>query len=251
MDAFFHTMSAGSSVYIARLLLNKDEMRARDIDPPYLQHLLESRLGFRAHVIGSETTVSSGCCDGYHHIHDMANKIGDGDSSGAEALLVRKVTVMLLDQIVVGGHHGITDAYEREVQTWNEERECNETVHVIDAMGSSMLETASLLPVIDATTTTCNDPHEVARCLGIEAAMATIHGEIDAVMSFDSSKVEKRHVQLVADEMTHRGYIKPMSRHGMNRPGSTCGALVQARLKKRPMCWSRLLHSEKPTSRKA
>ena len=53
-------------------------------------------------------------------------------------------------------------------------------------------QSAPLLPVVDAARCTCNDPHEVALCLGIEAAMATIGHEVDAVISADSSKVERR-----------------------------------------------------------
>lgn len=228
MDAYFHTPRPDASAYVARLVLDKDEMRSRDLTPPYLQHLLDDRLNFQAHIISSEVNSLEWVLRmRYHHVSDMVKMIGTEASGDVEESLVRRVTNMLLDQITVSGHAGISGAYERELQAWNDAKECNETVYVVDVMGS-VLGHASLFPVVDATRSTSTDPHEVARCLGIEAAMATIHHETDAVLSYDSSKVEKRHVQLVADAMTHRGFIVPMSRHGMNRPGNSCGALVQA-----------------------
>ena len=230
MDAHFCSPPPGASEYVARCALRKDDMRARDLTPPHLHHLLSSRLGCQAHVVSSEANSLEWVIRlRFHHVASMARVASSSSSSsdGLEASLVRRVTTMLLDQVVVGGIEGVTGAQEREVSAWNAEEERDEPVHVVDVMGSA-LAVACLLPVVDAHRSTSTDPHEVARCLGIEAAMATIHHEIDSVISFDSSKVEKRHVQLVADAMTHRGAIIPMSRHGLNRPGNTSGALVQA-----------------------
>ena len=115
-------------------------------------------------------------------------------------------------------------AHEREVEV-ELELERNETRHVVDALGQGVLASAPLWPV-DALRSTSNDPNEMARRLGIEAAAAAIHHEVDGDL-LRPSKVENRHA-LVADAMTHCGFIVPMSRHGMNRPGNESGALVQA-----------------------
>lgn len=229
MDAYFRDeASPRGSALVVRLVLSKDEMRARSLTPPFLQHLLWARIGIQAHIMCSEVNSLSWVVRiRFAHVDEMMRMAGDTADSGMEVSLVRRVTNMLLDQLLVGGHQGVSSAHAREMQSWNAELERSETVYVVDAMGS-ILRTASLFPVVDAGRCTSNDPHEMAACLGIEAATATIHHEIETVISFDSTKVEKRHMQLVADSMTYRGVIIPMSRHGMNRPGNACGALVQA-----------------------
>ena len=222
--------AAASSRYVARLALNRDEMRARDLSPPYLQHLIEDRLGFRAHVVSSETSSLDWCLRlRYHDLRNMLRVVRIEEASDVEVSLVRRITTLLLDQIVVGGHVGVSGAYAREVETWNPATERNETVHVVDALGS-VLNSAPLFPAVDAGRSTCNDPHAMCRCLGLEAAVSTIHHEVDAVLcDGGAAKVDRRHVMLVADAMTHRhGVIVPMSRHGLNRADNANGALVRA-----------------------
>ncbi len=231
VDAYFERQRTGASQYVVRLALDKDTMRTRDITPPYLHHLIEQRLGVAAHVVSSETN----CLDWvlrlrYHDVSDMMARLhGDagGDAADVESTLVLRITTTLLDQIVVGGHVGVTEAYEREVECWNANKACNETVYVVAVMGN-VLNSAALFPVVDAHRSYSNDPHEVAACLGIEATMATIHHECDAVISFDSTKVDARHIALLADAMTYRGKITAMSRHGINRPDSTASATTRA-----------------------
>jgi DNA-directed RNA polymerase II subunit RPB1 len=73
------------------------------------------------------------------------------------------------------------------------------------------------IPEVDHTRTICNDPMEVRLVLGVEAARATLIRELEAVLSFDSNYVNKRHAILLADIMTHGGELMSITRHGLNR----------------------------------
>ena len=72
-----------------------------------------------------------------------------------------------------------------------------------------------------------NNIHEVCRLLGIEAANRLIFSELRQVLSIDGTFVHDRHFQMIADIMTTRGYIVPLSRHGLNKNMST-GILARA-----------------------
>ena len=62
-----------------------------------------------------------------------------------------------------------------------------------------------------------NDPMDVLKTYGIEAARAVLLRELDAVMSFDGSYVNPRHLKLLVDWMTYGGEITPANRHGVRR----------------------------------
>ena len=231
IDAFFREPDPEASRFVARLALRKDSMRERDLTPPYLHHLIEQRYGVNVHIVSSEVNSLDWVLRlRYRDVAKMIRVVDGGagaSTADLESTLVMRITNLLLEQIVVGGHVGVAQAHEREVEVWNEAREANETVHVVDAMGN-ILNSAALFPVVDAHRSYTNDPHEALACLGIEAAMATIHHEADAVISYDSTKVDKRHIAMIADAMTSRGKIVPMSRHGLNRAENGAGVLVRA-----------------------
>ncbi|MGC8652271.1 MAG: DNA-directed RNA polymerase subunit A'' [Candidatus Micrarchaeia archaeon] len=61
----------------------------------------------------------------------------------------------------------------------------------------------------------CNDPFEVARAYGIEAARNVIANEMITTINEEGLTVGFRHVALVADMMTLTGAIKSIGRHGV------------------------------------
>jgi DNA-directed RNA polymerase beta' subunit len=64
---------------------------------------------------------------------------------------------------------------------------------------------------------TSNDPNDVLRTLGIEAAREVLFRELHAVMTFDGSYVNERHLKLMVDWMTQQGTLTPANRHGVRR----------------------------------
>ncbi|XP_061721966.1 DNA-directed RNA polymerase III subunit RPC1 [Cydia pomonella] len=70
---------------------------------------------------------------------------------------------------------------------------------------------------IDGRKTTSNNILEVYHTLGIEAAKSTIISEIQAVMAGHGMSVDRRHVELLAGQMTARGEVLGITRYGLAR----------------------------------
>ncbi len=77
----------------------------------------------------------------------------------------------------------------------------------------SNLEEVLIQEHIDTTRTISNDVIEVCEIFGIEAARNIIYREFARLIP----TVNYRHVGLLADFMTNKGYIMPIDRHGINR----------------------------------
>ena len=77
----------------------------------------------------------------------------------------------------------------------------------------SNLEELLIQEHVDTVRTISNDVHEVYEIFGIEAARNVIHREFAKLLE----SVNYRHIGLLADFMTNKGYIMPIDRHGINR----------------------------------
>ncbi|QFZ27321.1 putative DNA-directed RNA polymerase III subunit [Clavispora lusitaniae] len=70
---------------------------------------------------------------------------------------------------------------------------------------------------IVGTKTSTNHVLEVYEVLGIEAARASIIGEIDYTMSKHGMSVDPRHIQLLGDVMTYKGEVLGITRFGLSK----------------------------------
>ncbi|XYA00990.1 DNA-directed RNA polymerase III subunit [Meyerozyma guilliermondii] len=70
---------------------------------------------------------------------------------------------------------------------------------------------------IIGTKTTTNHVLEVFEVLGIEAARASIIGEIDYTMSKHGMSVDPRHIQLLGDVMSYKGEVLGITRFGLSK----------------------------------
>ena len=79
---------------------------------------------------------------------------------------------------------------------------------------------------VDPTRVYTNNVHEVAQVLGIEAARATLVRELMSTLDEQGLEVDVRHIFLVADLMTSKGYIQQIGRHGI--AGTKSSVLARA-----------------------
>lgn len=96
--------------------------------------------------------------------------------------------------------------------------------HTLETSGSAFKAVLGIEGV-DASRTYTNKFTEVLTVLGIEACRAAIYRELSNVLSFDGSYVNARHIGILCDVMTNRGYIMAVTRHGINK--SDTGALMR------------------------
>lgn len=87
---------------------------------------------------------------------------------------------------------------------------------VLDTNGSNLQDIMNL-ENIDFSRTITNDVVEIHKVLGIEAARDAIVNELADVITSGGSYVNYRHIALLADTMTSRGFIMSVDRHGMKK----------------------------------
>jgi DNA-directed RNA polymerase II subunit RPB1 len=95
---------------------------------------------------------------------------------------------------------------------------------IVNTDGSNLSEVLAIKEV-DNTKTYSNDLLEIYRTFGVEAARELLIREINEVVESSGAYVNYRHVSLLADAMTNKGNIMPITRHGINK--SDRGALAK------------------------
>ena len=116
---------------------------------------------------------------------------------------LQKLRAKLLETHIKG-IKGITQAIISE----------EENEWVIKTLGTNLAKILAFEGV-DASRTTTNDIHEVAKVLGIEAARAAIVKEALDTLGGQGLDVDVRHILLIADVMTVDGFIRPIGRYGV------------------------------------
>jgi DNA-directed RNA polymerase beta' subunit len=136
----------------------------------------------------------------------------------------------LLESIVIKGVPGIKKVsyrkhesfeYDSELQTFAKEKSAQ---WILDVEGTNLMQVLGH-PMVDNTTTISNDINEIYQTLGIEAARESLLNEIKEVLN-DGANVNYRHVALLVDTMTSKGYMLSIDRHGINR--SDIGPLAKS-----------------------
>ncbi|KAF2637425.1 putative DNA-dependent RNA polymerase II largest subunit [Massarina eburnea CBS 473.64] len=146
---------------------------------------------------------------------------------------MRKLEKHLLDDVSLRGVRGIERAFIRKdsrlvtlpdgsLLNKKEDERCEEWV--LDTNGIALAEVLTIEGV-NTTNTYSNSFIEVLGVLGIEAARKCLLRELEAVLSFDGSYVNHRHMAILVDIMCQRGLLMAITRHGINR--NDTGALMR------------------------
>ena len=149
-------------------------------------------------------------------------------------LLLKRFESHLLDTLTLRGISGITRAFlntqdnyvfkeDGSISKSAMDPECKEWY--LETNGTAFGQVLSVEGV-DASRTYTNSFIEVFEVMGIEATRSVLFKELAAVLSFDGSYVNLRHLTLLVDVMTARGHLVPITRHGINRADT--GALMKA-----------------------
>src|SRR5918911_1278122 len=96
---------------------------------------------------------------------------------------------------------------------------------VIQTAGSNLSKVMAV-DGVDTTRTTTNNVYEIWQTLGIEAARTALVKEITNTLEEQGLEVDTRHIMLVADLMTSKGYLQQIGRHGI--AGTKTSVLARA-----------------------
>lgn len=126
----------------------------------------------------------------------------------------------IMDNIIINGVKGIN----KVVMNNKEYKEYNAETMTFDKTNEWVLETngTNLVDIlghkhVDSKTTISNDVTEIYEILGIEAARQALYNEISDIIKDADLYVNYRHIALLVDTMTTKGYLLSVDRHGINR----------------------------------
>ncbi|PGH28159.1 hypothetical protein AJ80_00049 [Polytolypa hystricis UAMH7299] len=161
------------------------------------------------------------------------HKQDDDDDDTEYDVTLKKLEAHLLDTLTLRGVAGIERAFINEKAKVRiledgsllqsiEDPFCKEWV--LETSGSALAEVLTI-PGVDTTRTYSNQFIEILEVFGIEATRTALLRELTQVLAFDGSYVNHRHLALLVDVMTARGFLMAVTRHGINRADT--GALMR------------------------
>lgn len=215
-----------ASRYVVRLELHQPTMRTRRLTPPMLRAMLRARLGARAAVASSEVNAVNWVVRvRFAHVGAMVEVGGLGPDR--EAILCHRAANVLLDTAVISGHPDVSNA-EAAASTRLDGLACGgraQEEHVVHAYGTFLADCAAS-HCVEWERCTSNDIWEVYHTLGVEACAHVLFDELKAVLSFDGSYQDERHLMMIVDTICRNGALMPLNRHGINR--SDASVLMRA-----------------------
>ena len=168
---------------------------------------------------------------------EFQNKVDDEEGDQEDIISLLKILEeTILNKVILSGIPKIVNAsmskYDHLVYYDNESNNyIKKSEWVLDTTGSNLLDIFNH-PAVDVYKTVSNDIHEVMNIFGIEAARTLIINEIRDIFEQSSSYVNFRHLSLLADIMTNKGYIMSVDRHGINK--SNRGPLAKCSFEETP-----------------
>jgi len=205
------------SPYVICLVLKKEVMIEKDITPFMVAKAIETSFPSSVMtIIYSEVNMGSWLIR--LRLWNMEDEIS-----------VRAFPSLLMKKVTLGGVKGVSFAQPALYKTPQVDPKTGEYTMVdewkVDVQGSGLLAVAQIKGV-DWSRSTTNNILEAHSVLGIDACRQVILKELHAVLSNDGAYVDLRHLQLLADSLTFRGFPMTTTRHGQNRVDK--GPLIRA-----------------------
>eukprot|EP01103_Thecamoeba_quadrilineata_P002203 TRINITY_DN12197_c0_g1_i1.p1 TRINITY_DN12197_c0_g1~~TRINITY_DN12197_c0_g1_i1.p1 ORF type:complete len:1771 (-),score=338.80 TRINITY_DN12197_c0_g1_i1:46-5313(-) len=147
------------------------------------------------------------------------HKTDDNATGSDDYDFLKSIEENMLNRMALRGIPDIKKVFLREdnkIAFNNEGSYTTEKEWVLDTEGVNLLAVMSCHDV-DHTRTASNNIVEIIQVLGIEAVRNALLKELRAVISFDGSYVNYRHLAILSDVMTYRGHLLSITRHGINR----------------------------------
>ncbi|MED6135270.1 DNA-directed RNA polymerase II subunit rpb1 [Stylosanthes scabra] len=151
-------------------------------------------------------------------MNDEAHKQEIHDDSTDDVFL-KRIEGNLLTEMTLRGIPGINKVFMRSIDVPKFDDNEGFKTHkkwMLETEGVNLLA-AMCHEQVDSTRTTSNHLIEIIEVLGIEAVRRALLNELRAVISFDGSYVNYRHLAILCDTMTYRGHLMSITRHGINR----------------------------------
>ena len=215
------------SSWMLRLVLNQQMIVAKKISPQVIAEQIKELTGLKISTIASNDNDSNPVIQIRYFLEEENTSV---EKVSGDVLLKYTLDV-LQSQLVLFGTPGIDTVYISEEtinefededapssapRKWGRDRGLMDREYVLQTDGSN-LRGAMAEESLDFTKIYTNDINEIFEVLGIEAARRALMKEIRMVISFDGSYVNHRHLSMLCDVMTYKGFLMPITRNGINR----------------------------------
>lgn len=219
----------GQTKWMLRITLDRQKMLDKEMKVDDVAQRLKEEYKNELAVIFSDNNAEEQVI----RIRSIGDKVAGDEDDLEEDVMLKRLETHLLDKLTLRGVPGIERAFinknARLIQTADGslkatqgDAECEE--HFLDTQGTALRQVLAV-PGVDTRRTTTNQLHQIIDVFGIEAARSALLSELTAVLAFDGSYVNHRHLALLVDVMTYRGSIAAVTRHGINRADT--GALMR------------------------
>ena len=206
------------SVIVVRLLLKKDLMKRHRLTPVVVRKVLRERLGDRGDVLGAETNAVEWVVRvRLRGVEAMITRISG--SIEDQRVLSHRVIQVLMGTTVLTGHDGVvsTETGTGRRCRVQEGHLTSEEETVVHVYGHDLQKDVATSEAVDWYRSTSNDMWETYELLGIEACANVFFEQLKAVISFDGTYVDDRHLLVLTDTVCRGGCLMPLNRHGINR----------------------------------
>ena len=212
IDGIMSDSECSSSDWVIRFELDKQKMLDKNITMEQIFFKLHMSHGDSISCIYSDDNSSNLI------FRIRVNSIKKSDSKVNDLNLLKSFEKQLREKTIIKGIEGITNVVMRKVNNYILENlsYVQKEEWVLDTDGVNLLDIMNH-PQVDFRKCYSNDIYEMYENLGIEAARNALLNEIKEVIRFGSSYVNFRHLNLLVDIMTNRGYLMSIDRFGINR----------------------------------
>ena len=212
------------SPYLLRLELDNAKMIDKNLGMDEVANKIAASFDGQMHIIWSDDNAEKRVirCR-------VVNSKEMEDERLEEDVVLRNIEQYMLQGLDLRGISGIERVFlieHKRTQLDPETGTFQRNVEwVLETDGINLAEVMAVEGV-DATRTYSNSFVEILQVLGIEATRSALLKELRAVIEFDGSYVNYRHLALLTDTMTSRGHLMAITRHGINR--AETGALMRS-----------------------
>ena len=209
------------SPWLLRLVLNKDYI---NIKMETIEEIIKKKVDKgSALIIHTRETAD----EKKFHIR-LICKENDRDNNNKEGInsleSLKFFENCLLTEVSLCGIDSIKKVYVRNIKKIKYDENTGELIPPKKAPEESVLETdgtnlAKIFEVeeIDFRRTISNDINEIYKVLGIEAVRKSLVQELRNVLKPYGIYVNYRHISILCDLMTQKGFLTSITRHGLNR----------------------------------
>ena len=214
LDSTLTDENCNSSDWIIRFELDKQIMLDKNITMEQIFFKLNLAHGNTISCVYSDDNSSNLV----FRIRLNSQKKGDSKNKINSLNMLKNFEKQLREKTIIKGIEGLESVVMRKEKKYVMEQNTysQKDQWVLDTNGINLLEIMNHTKV-NFSECYSNDIYEMYEILGIEAARSALLNEIKEVIKYGSSYVNFRHLNLLVDIMTNRGYLMSIDRFGINR----------------------------------